>query len=183
MSTIEEFVNYYFVPDSLSADISYECNKWIPWICAVFGAFLVGLSGIVPLLIMPETISHKDVNCESSESQPTTTEDQKILNRTLSRQQYQFAQVEIVRKEQTLNRYLSFAVGGLLGDICLHLLPEIYSTKKDSSIIYDEDYQVSLGLAILAGILSFLAIEKLFDFTQVTIKLYYLSRCVFDGNL
>ena len=175
MSTIEEFVNYYFDPESISVDISYESNRWIPWICAVFGAFLVGLSGIVPLLIMPETTSktnsHKDVNYASSESQPPTTADQKILNRTLSRRQSQLAQVEIVRKEQTLNRYLSFAVGGLLGDICLHLLPEIYSTKKDSSIIYDEDHQVRLGLSILAGILSFLAIEKLFDFTQVNIKL------------
>ena len=69
--------------------------------------------------------------------------------------------------EQTLNRYLSFAVGGLLGDICLHLLPEIYSDKVDSSIIYDEGRQLQLGLSILTGILSFLAIEKLFDITQV----------------
>ena len=69
--------------------------------------------------------------------------------------------------EQTLNRYLSFAVGGLLGDICLHLLPEIYSDKVDSSIIYDEGRQLRLGLSILTGILSFLAIEKLFDITQV----------------
>ena len=107
MSTIEEFVKYYFVPESITADISYEGNRWIPWICAVFGAFLVGLSGIVPILIMPETISHKDVNYASSESQPPNTGDQKILNRTLNRRQSQFAQVEIVRKEQTLNRYLS----------------------------------------------------------------------------
>ena len=164
MSMIQEFVNYYFVPESISAEISYEGNKWIPWICAVFGAFLVGLSGVVPLLIMPDTTpkntERKDVNYGSSKSRQPTTEDQKILSRTLNRRQSQFSQVEIVKKEQTLNRYLSFAVGGLLGDICLHLLPEIYSVKKDSSLIYDEAHQVRLGLSILTGILSFLAILK-----------------------
>ena len=37
----------------------------------------------------------------------------------------------------------------------------------DSTIIYDEGRQLRLGLSILTGILSFLAIEKLFDVTQV----------------
>ena len=119
MSTVEEFINYYFLPEIISSDISYEDNKWIPWICAVFGAFLVGLSGVVPLLIMPDTTtritSHKDVHYVSPTSH--TTEDKKILNRTISRRQSQFAQVEIEKKERTLNSYLSFAVGGLMGDI------------------------------------------------------------------
>ena len=69
--------------------------------------------------------------------------------------------------ELTLNRYLSFAVGGLLGDICLHLLPEIYSEIVDSTMLHDDGRQLRLGLSILTGILSFLAIEKLFDMTQV----------------
>ena len=77
-----------------------------------------------------------------------------------------------------MNRYLSFAVGGLLGDICLHLLPEIYSEKIDSSIIYDEGRQLRLGLSILTGILSFLAIEKLFDITQVRTDFTLLQTAI-----
>ena len=50
-------------------------------------------------------------------------------------------------------------VGSLLGDICLHLLPEVYSSEGDKRL---------LGLVILAGILSFLSIEKIFEFTQAS---------------
>ena len=65
---------------------------------------------------------------------------------------------ELVNK-RSLNRHLSFAVGSLLGDICLHLLPEVYSSEGDKRL---------LGLVILAGILSFLSIEKIFEFTQAS---------------
>ena len=175
MSAIEEFVIQYIVPESLSAAISYESNSYIPWICAVFGAFLVGLSGVVPLFLLPDTTPKKATpkfqskSGKSYESHPSREEHKKLYRR-LSRQESHVAQIDVVGEEEPLNRYLSFAVGGLLGDICLHLLPEIYSVKKDSSLIYDEDHQVRLGLSILTGILSFLAIEKLFDFTQVNIK-------------
>ena len=174
MATTEDLIQHYIFPEFISIRISYEENKWLAWICAVCGAFIVGLSGVVPLLIMPDTSSgkateHKDVNYESRKKHSTTSSEYRVLNRTISSQQSstQLALKETVKKERTLNRYLSFAVGGLLGDICLHLLPEIYSAKVDSNLIYDGDQQIKLGLSILAGILSFLAIEKLFDFTQV----------------
>ena len=64
---------------------------------------------------------------------------------------------KLAQAEKSLNRHLSFAVGGLLGDICLHLLPEVYTGSSDKRL---------LGLLILAGILSFLSIEKIFDFTN-----------------
>ena len=174
MEAVDEVIRFYLPLDGVERDISYERNSWIPWISAVLGAFIVGLSGLVPLLIMPDNTprnsssqSHKDVNYVSPKSHPM--DGQKILISTVSRQQQsQLAQVDdVVKKEQTLNRYLSFAVGGLLGDICLHLLPEIYSVKVDSSIVYDNGQQIRLGISILVGILSFLAIEKLFEITQV----------------
>ena len=62
--------------------------------------------------------------------------------------------------KKSLNRHLSFAVGSLLGDICLHLLPEVYSAEGADKRL--------LGLVILAGILSFLSIEKIFEFTTST---------------
>ena len=183
MDQFEETIRYYFLSESTLNDSLYERNCWIPWISAVLGAFVVGLSGLVPLLIMPDNTarntsqSHKDVTYVSPKSQPM--DGQKILVRTFSRQQLQCTQVDVVKKEQTLNRYLSFAVGGLLGDICLHLLPEIYSVKVDSSIIHDNDQQIRLGISILVGILSFLAIEKLFEFTQVNSQPHISLYCTY----
>ena len=183
MENLGEIINSYFPLESVLSNISYDSSRFIQWTCAVLGAFLVGLSGVVPLLIMPDTtkrkksISHKDTNDTVCSIPHENSDDHNRSSRTLFRRQStveHFSQIDEnednmsqENNELTLNRYLSFAVGGLLGDICLHLLPEIYSSKIDSSIIYDEGRQLRLGLSILAGILSFLAIEKLFDITQV----------------
>ena len=80
MATIEGLMQYYILPESMSISLSYEENKWLSWICAVFGAFLVGLSGVVPLLIMPDTTSgisceHKDVNYTTAQ-EDSRTEDE-----------------------------------------------------------------------------------------------------------
>ena len=183
MDILGEVINSYFSLESLLSNISYDSSRLIQWTCAVLGAFVVGLSGIVPLIIMPDTtkrknsVLHKDTDDIVCPKPPENCDDHNRSSRTLFRRQStveHFSQVDEnednisqENSEQTLNRYLSFAVGGLLGDICLHLLPEIYSEKIDSSIIYDEGRQLRLGLSILTGILSFLAIEKLFDITQV----------------
>ena len=183
MENLGEVINSYLPIQGLLSNISYDSSRLIQWTCAVFGTFLVGLSGVVPLIIMPGTtkrkksVSHKDSNDTVFPRSHENGDDHNRSSRTLFRRQStvdHFSQVDENKdntsqenNEQTLNRYLSFAVGGLLGDICLHLLPEIYSDKVDSSIIYDEGRQLRLGLSILTGILSFLAIEKLFDITQV----------------
>ncbi|KAK3587519.1 hypothetical protein CHS0354_003661 [Potamilus streckersoni] len=58
-----------------------------------------------------------------------------------------------------LRLLLSFAVGGLLGDVFLHLLPEAWEhVDKDGH----QNGHVNIGLWVLAGILSFLIIEKIF---------------------
>ncbi|VDD85799.1 unnamed protein product [Enterobius vermicularis] len=51
-----------------------------------------------------------------------------------------------------LNCLLSFATGSLLGDVFLHLLPEVWSQT--------EEHTMNVGLWILAGILSCFVIEK-----------------------
>ena len=143
---------------------------------------------------MPDTtkrkksVSHKDTNDTACPRSPENSDDHNRSSRILFRRQSTveaFSQVDEnednksqENNEQTLNRYLSFAVGGLLGDICLHLLPEIYSAKIDSSTIYDERRQLRLGLSILTGILSFLAIEKLFDITQVRTEFTFLQSAI-----
>ncbi|XP_026176131.1 zinc transporter ZIP13 isoform X2 [Mastacembelus armatus] len=60
---------------------------------------------------------------------------------------------------QKLKQLLSFAIGGLLGDVFLHLLPEAwalygYSGKKRHYMIQ--------GLWVIAGLLAFLVLEKMF---------------------
>lgn len=55
---------------------------------------------------------------------------------------------------------LSFAVGGLLGDVFLHLLPEAYGTSSA------EGHQIGIGMWVLVGLLSFLTVEKLMKVTK-----------------
>ena len=170
----EMLMSFPFITEGKIAENLYGKNTWIPWISAILGTFIVGVSGLVPLILFPDTNS--STTSQSSQYRETINvstkshniDGQAVLIRRYSRQQLQS---EVVKKEQTLKRYLSFAVGSLLGDICLHLLPEIYRLKVvDSTIEYSSEQQLRLGIAILVGILSFLAIEKIFEFTQVRYK-------------
>ncbi|XP_013165757.1 PREDICTED: zinc transporter ZIP13 homolog [Papilio xuthus] len=99
-----------------------------PWLFAALASILVGLSGILPLLIIPidETATFKDGAGAA-----------------------------------TLRILLSFAVGGLLGDVFLHLLPEAWqhdlaNTKEG------EHVSMKCGLWCLFGMLVFIVVEKLF---------------------
>ncbi|KAK0070330.1 zinc transporter ZIP13, partial [Biomphalaria pfeifferi] len=57
-----------------------------------------------------------------------------------------------------LRLMLSFAVGSLLGDVFLHLLPELWADiKKDSMAGHKR-----IGLWVIAGLLAFMIMEKLF---------------------
>ena len=57
-----------------------------------------------------------------------------------------------------LNMLLSFAVGGLLGDVFLHLLPEAWAHVKG----HDHRAHTCIGLWIIVGMLAFFIIEKIF---------------------
>ena len=54
---------------------------------------------------------------------------------------------------------LSFAVGGLLGDVFLHLLPEAWGA-------HDREVGISLGLWVTVGLLSFMLVEKIVKLTE-----------------
>ncbi|KAG6462445.1 hypothetical protein O3G_MSEX013257 [Manduca sexta] len=103
-----------------------------PWLFASLGSMLVGLSGILPLLIIP-------------------------LDSTAS--------FENGPGADTLQILLSFAVGGLLGDVFLHLLPEAWehdlANAKDGQHI-----SLKSGLWCLCGMLVFIVVEKLFATTE-----------------
>ncbi|XP_056103925.1 zinc transporter ZIP13 isoform X2 [Rhinichthys klamathensis goyatoka] len=61
---------------------------------------------------------------------------------------------------QKLKKLLSFAIGGLLGDVFLHLLPEAwaYTSSPDGS---HRHYRTQ-GLWVIGGLMSFLILEKMF---------------------
>lgn len=59
-----------------------------------------------------------------------------------------------------LKAVLSFAVGGLLGDVFLHLLPEAWGPGAS------EEEAARAGLWVLTGLLSFLFVEKVVQCTE-----------------
>ncbi|KAL1137840.1 hypothetical protein AAG570_009536 [Ranatra chinensis] len=66
---------------------------------------------------------------------------------------------------QTLKLLLSFAVGGLLGDVFLHLLPEAWSYQFQKDIHRDVNDHPSMncGMWVLTGLLIFTIVEKVFS--------------------
>ncbi|KAG5893532.1 hypothetical protein JTB14_006067 [Gonioctena quinquepunctata] len=101
--------------------------EYIPWLWAMFGSILVGLSGVLPLLVIP--IDQTD-NLKQGDS------------------------------GNRLKTLLSFAVGGLLGDVFLHSLPEIWANDHNTS--EGGHHCSNSGLLILTGLIVFVTAEKLF---------------------
>ncbi|XP_066509972.1 zinc transporter ZIP13-like isoform X1 [Hoplias malabaricus] len=61
---------------------------------------------------------------------------------------------------QKLKRLLSFAIGGLLGDVFLHLLPEAWAHTCSKS--GSQKHYRTQGLWVVVGMLFFLLLEKMF---------------------
>lgn len=64
-----------------------------------------------------------------------------------------------------LSLLVSFAIGGLLGDVFLHLLPQTFvgepiDHSKASFVLVDERRNVVLGLFIFVGFISFFLVDK-----------------------
>ncbi|XP_033910131.3 zinc transporter ZIP13-like isoform X2 [Acipenser ruthenus] len=102
------------------------------WVCSLIGSVMVGLSGIFPLLVIP---------IEAGATLKTEAGSQK------------------------LKQLLSFAIGGLLGDVFLHLLPEAWAYSCSSSGTggsHSHQQHKTMGLWVIAGLLTFLILEKMF---------------------
>ena len=65
---------------------------------------------------------------------------------------------------------LSFAVGGLLGDVFLHLLPEAWGA-------HDREVGMSLGVWVIVGLLSFMLVEKIVKITEEATSDENDSKC------
>lgn len=111
----------------------FKTLEYTPWIFSLLGSALIGLSGILPLAVIP--VADKD-NKDADFKDPAESKTLKVL--------------------------LSFAVGGLLGDVFLHLLPETWS--NDGGINSpDEHPSLRSGLWVLGGVLIFTIVEKIFS--------------------
>jgi len=104
--------------------------NWTQWIGAIGGAILVGLTGVLPLWVVPAKVG-------TDGSGPGENDNLKYL--------------------------LAFAVGGLLGDVFLHLLPETYQHMINSG---DVDGAGRIGAAVLTGVLTFLVLEKVLEISN-----------------
>lgn len=117
-----------YVPEFISS-IGY-----VPWLYSLLGSAAIGLAGILPMFIIPDT----SVNGNESElSDPAESKTLKIL--------------------------LSFAVGGLLGDVFLHLLPETWEHEIAAGPTADGHPSLRSGLWVLSGLLLFTIVEKIFS--------------------
>ncbi|XP_029944096.1 zinc transporter ZIP13 [Salarias fasciatus] len=97
------------------------------WLLSLVGSVAVGLSGILPLLVIP---------IEAGAALKTEAGCQK------------------------LKQLLSFAIGGLLGDVFLHLLPEAWALSGSSA--GKQKHYMAPGLWVIIGLLAFLLLEKMF---------------------
>ncbi|XP_063188110.1 zinc transporter ZIP13 [Chroicocephalus ridibundus] len=109
----------------------FSSERLDAWICSLIGSFMVGLSGVFPLLVIP------------------------------------FETGAALRSEagsHRLKQLLSFAIGGLLGNVFLHLLPEAWAYTCSATTGEGQSFQQQklLGLWVIIGFLTFLILEKIF---------------------
>ncbi|XP_066439423.1 zinc transporter ZIP13 [Eleutherodactylus coqui] len=102
------------------------------WICSLIGSLLVGLSGVLPLLVIPVEAG---------------------------------ASLRSEEGAKRLKQLLSFAIGGLLGDVFVHLLPEAwaYTCSATTGSSQSLQQQRLLGLWVIIGFFTFLILEKTFS--------------------
>merc|ERR1712168_92367 len=125
--------SFWISMDSVLSDPALEpsfATDWTQWAGAIIGACLVGLTGVLPLWVIPAKA------LGTAPSAPT---------------------------EDNLKYLLAFAVGGLLGDVFLHLLPETYQHVIDSG---EEGGLFRIGVATLTGVLAFLVLEKVLEMSN-----------------
>ncbi|KFP69387.1 Zinc transporter ZIP13, partial [Acanthisitta chloris] len=109
----------------------FSSERLDAWICSLIGSFMVGLSGVFPLLVIPFETG---------------------------------AALQSEAGSHRLKQLLSFAIGGLLGNVFLHLLPEAWAYTCSATTGEGQSLQQQklLGLWVIIGFLTFLVLEKIF---------------------
>ena len=172
--------------DTIAQNVSTEvstifCSTVYTWILALICSALVGLSGLLPVFFTPEyAIKNEEANatsdakdaqykaCESNNEKPS--EISSIQSRNNNGGESHSESKSITNDK--LKLMLSFAVGGLLGDVFLHLLPEAHhklylkASEMQDPVKYIQEGHLTIGLWILFGILTFIFVEMIFSINK-----------------
>ena len=185
LSANEEVINGTEISDNNSNIFNSTVYTWI---LATLCSALVGLSGLLPVFFTPECAIQNEDKIEESgvkrnDSCNTCETDNKVQcsqlrirkNSNNNLDHFLPPQQNISEPKQKNNKLklmLSFAVGGLLGDVFLHLLPEAHhklyvkaATAQDP-FKYIHDGHMTIGLWILFGILTFIFVEMIFNINK-----------------
>ena len=148
-TSVSEWIGYiqFAIDDSQNNQNQSNYN----WLYAAICSALVGLTGLVPILLLPNQENRRRNNQEITNNNSGKNKDNPEIR---SSDQEEVSQVENSDLPQGLRWMLSFAVGGLLGDTFLHLLPEALASAQNH-----QDFNI-IGLTVLFGLLVFTILEK-----------------------
>jgi len=154
-----DWMEYLGQNDALLGSVS-EANK--VWLLAGICSALVGLSGLLPVIFL-----------NPNNSKPKAgKEQQRNLATDNNGNNQDSASPTTTSSNSTLKFMLSFAVGSLLGDVFLHLLPEAYEKlfqevqsieDKQEALRVLNSGQLFIGLWTVVGLLTFVAVEMVFN--------------------
>ena len=153
------------------------------WIFAIICSALVGLAGLLPVFFTPDQVIQVGAStnkadktnaiCETCASESNLQSSSSPKHNGNSNVKHRLEPPENGSSSSNINDklkfMLSFAVGGLLGDVFLHLLPEAhYNLYRNASNAPDPDTyihngHITIGLWILLGILTFVFVEMIFN--------------------
>ena len=145
-TSVSEWIGYiqFAIDDSQNNQNQSNYN----WLYAAICSALVGLTGLVPILLLPNQENRRRNNQEITNNNSGKNKNNQEIRTS---DQEEAGQVE---NPQGLRWMLSFAVGGLLGDTFLHLLPEALASAQNH-----QDFNI-IGLTVLFGLLVFTILEK-----------------------
>jgi len=142
------------------------------WIMAGLCSAMVGLSGLLPLIFMKAGGGGGGQTAEDQEEDERSQKNVVDENSNSTNNSQSGAS-----SGGGLKFMLSFAVGSLLGDVFLHLLPEAFEKLyKDVRDIPDKEAalkalnegQMFIGLWTIVGLLTFVAVEMVFSVEKAT---------------
>ena len=156
------------------------------WIFAIVCSGLVGLSGLLPVIFTPEyAIRDEEIEntaltnnrschiCDTKNKLHNSGSGTQSGNNNLDHSP-KIHENTSERKHINgkLKLMLSFAVGGLLGDVFLHLLPEAHhklylkAASSEDPVTVMHNGHISIGIWIILGILTFILVEMIFNINK-----------------
>jgi len=168
--------------ESVTADVTTIFYSTVyTWVLALICSAMVGLSGLLPVFFTPDDAirnqeskkisAPEDKKCKSCESNLETLKVMSTIESSNNNLNALPSESKSITNDK-LKLMLSFAVGGLLGDVFLHLLPEAHhklylkASEMQDPVRYIQEGHLTIGLWILFGILTFIFVEMIFSINK-----------------